>query len=256
MDGKDEFCSGVIPTSDYRDDDIRVCVYENPETGAQLLHTDGDFDTDFIVFRNEVLVGVFSDQASDGIPELAPGDYEVLIFYNSLELMGKVNFTFSDPPEPVVFHTEILTQGAPNDFTRLTSDHATIARYLYRTERDNFCTGNIPTEGTEDHTRVCVFDDPITGAKILYVDEAEKSRMLLSASSGNFRFTELIVLHDGQIVGVLGGRGGRGILGFGIRRIRIACHLSFRTRPKEATHLPVWLSVIHLTGARRVIGDD
>jgi len=209
MNQEDEFCTADIHMSDDPDYDTRVCVFEDPESDSQFLYIDSYHNTNFLVFYNGQIIAVLSRE--QGISDLDFGEYEVLLFYHNFELVGKVTFTITDPREAADFNTEIVPTDGLNKYRGLSTEHRTIAEYLYRTQRDKFCTDDIPSKGTRDHTRVCVFKDPRTGERFLYVNETEE-RNVIWASSGNFRYTNWIIFHNGQIAGLLGGsRGGSGI---------------------------------------------
>ena len=234
MNQEDEFCTADIHMSDDPDYDTRVCVFEDPESDLQFLYIDSYYNTNFLVFYNGQIIGVLSSE--QGISDLDLGEYEVLLFYHNFELVGKVTFTITDPREAVDFNTEIVTTDGLNKYRGLITEHWTIAEYLYRTQRDKFCTDDIPSKGTRDHTRVCVFEDPRTGEQFLYVNEAEESGILLWASSGNFNFTNLIVFHNGRIAGLLGGsRGGIADLAPGEYEILVIYHFGIGT-----SRLPIY----------------
>ncbi len=215
---EDEFCSGDIGQSEDPKYSVRVCVFGDPEEESQLLYSDASVweVPAIIAFHNGQIVGVLSVSSGTlvwaaGIPELAPGEYELLVFSRGLELLSKVTFAISDPAKSVFFQTEFFNRDDYNKTHHLSNEHAMIARYLFQTGSDTFCSGDIPPYGTIQHTKVCVFEDPTTGAKILYANEAEESGPLYSSSSGNYRFTKLIVLHESEIVGVIGGGSAHGI---------------------------------------------
>ena len=207
MNEEDKFCSYNIRISDDQDYEIRVCLFEDPEISEEFLYVHSSSGSpDFVIFHNGHIAGApFSGQ---GISNLAPGEYELLVVhrehgYRGDYLAGKAAFTLDSGANAgeVKFYTETVAADYLNEYIDQSDEHRTISNFLYRTQREKFCTDDFTPLDDNSITicigggecdldleiRVCVYEDPRTGAPFLDTTELAK----------------FIVFHNGEVIRVL-----------------------------------------------------